>query len=117
MNRRRSLVLVPIVALVLIVVPSSQAADQLTVPTTIGQTVQVTWQGSVLPGANPTSDCSGTAISTDTHDVSIVVPTGAYTTVSVQASATVTFTGQADMIVTVVAPNGQATVPPDAMAV
>jgi len=108
-NRRRALILVPIVALLFVAVPSSSAADQLTVPTVIGQSVQVTWQGTVLPGANPTSDCSGTAISTDTHDVSIVVPTGAYTTVSVQATATVTFSGQTDMIVTVVAPSGQAT--------
>jgi hypothetical protein len=108
MTRRRLLVLLPMAALLFLVVPDSQAADQLTVPTTIGQSTSVTWTGTTLPGANATSDCSGVAVSTDPHDVSIVVPLGAYTTVSVAATATISYDGNTDMIATVVAPNGQA---------
>jgi len=105
---RRLLVLGAVASLALIVVvPRLAAADQLIAPTTVGQTVSVTWQGTVLPGANPTSDCSGTAISTDAHDLDIVVPSGTYSSVSIVATATITFTGQADMIVSVVFPDGR----------
>jgi len=111
-SRRRALVLLPVVALVatiLIARPTpSSAADTLTVPTVIGQSTTVTWTGTVLPGANPTSDCRGTAVSADTHDVAIVVPAGAYTTVSVSGTATISFSGGTDMIATVVGPDGSA---------
>src|SRR4029079_7026833 len=79
------------IALVVAIVPGSLAADQVTVPTAQGQTVTVSWTGSVLPGANPGSDCSGAALSTDPHVVSILVPAGTYQTVSVLATASVTF--------------------------
>jgi hypothetical protein len=109
-NGRRLLVLGAVIALVAIIgVPTLAGADQMTVPTTVGQSVTLTWQGTVLPGANPTSDCSGTALSADSHDVDIAVPSGAYTSVSVLATATVVFTGTTDMIVTVVFPDGRST--------
>jgi len=103
---RRAIVLLPIAALLFMVVPESEAADQVTVPTVIGQSTSVTWTGTTLPGANPTSDCSGVAVSTDTHDVGIIVPAGAYTTVSVSATASISFSGSSDMILSVVAPSG-----------
>lgn len=104
---RRALILLPIAALLFIAVPEAEAADQVTVPTVIGQSTSVSWTGTTLPGVNATSDCSGVAISTDTHDVGIIVPTGAYTTVAVTATASLTFTGGSDMILSVVAPSGQ----------
>jgi len=51
-------------ALVVAIVPGSLAADQVTVPTAQGQSVTVSWTGTVLPGANPGSDCSGAALAT-----------------------------------------------------
>jgi hypothetical protein len=89
--------------------PEALAADRVTVPTVAGQTVTVRWNGTVLPGANADSECanSGSA-STDEHIVNIAVPSGTYSGVSVDASATITFTGRSDMIVSVVLPNGKA---------
>jgi hypothetical protein len=87
--------------------PATFAADEVTVPTTVGQTVTLTWQGTTLSGANPGSDCSGTAIGADNHDVGILVPAGAYTQVAVLMSATVTFSGTSDLIITIVRPDGQ----------
>jgi hypothetical protein len=104
--RRVIPVLVLAAALVIVLVPGSFAADQVTVPSTPGQTVSVTWTGTVLPGANPGSDCSGTALSTDPHIVNILVPPGTYSAVSVLATATITYSGAADLIVTIVRPDG-----------
>jgi hypothetical protein len=106
--RRRIFVLLGVVALLgmLIIVPGLQAQDQVTVPTLPGQTVTVTWTGTTLPGANPTSECSATSLGADSHAIGIAVPTGAYTTVSVLATATITFSGSTDMIVTILRPDG-----------
>jgi hypothetical protein len=87
---------------------SSAAQDQVTVPTTIGQTVSVTWQGTVLPGANTSSECGqATDIGADTHAIDIAMPAGTYDSVSVQGTASISFEGSADLIVTVVLPDGQ----------
>ena len=106
--RGRIFLLLGVVALLgmLIIVPGLQAQDQVTVPTIPGQSVTVTWTGTTLPGANPTSECSATSLGADSHAVGIAVPTGAYTTVSVLATATVTFSGTTDMIVTILRPDG-----------
>jgi hypothetical protein len=106
--RGRSFVLLGVVALLgmLIIVPGLQAQDQVTVPTVPGQSVTVTWSGTTLPGANPGSECSATSLGADSHAVGIAVPTGTYTTVSVLATATVTFSGPVDEIVTIVRPDG-----------
>jgi hypothetical protein len=107
MRRRRVLVLVPLVAMGMLgLVGTMQALADVTVPTTAGQTATVTWQGTTLPGANPGSDCSGAALGADTHIISIAVPTGAYASVSVLATATISFSGPTDMIVTIVRPDG-----------
>ena len=105
-GRRVASVLVLAALLAVAIVPGSLAADQVTVPTVQGQSTSVTWTGTVLPGANPGSDCSGAALSADPHIVSILVPAGAYTNVSVLATANVTFSGSADLIITIVRPDG-----------
>src|SRR5205814_4708518 len=93
-----------------VVVPASQAENTVTVPTTPGQSITLTWTGTVLPGANPTSDCSGAAAAlADVHQVDLVVPTGAYSSVSVLAPATIDFTGNTDLIATMVLSDGSAT--------
>jgi hypothetical protein len=87
---------------------SSAAQDQVTVPTTVGQTVTVSWQGTVLPGANTSSECGqATDIGADTHAIDIAVPAGTYDSVSVQGTATIDYQGSNDLIVTVVMPDGQ----------
>jgi hypothetical protein len=86
---------------------SSAAQDQLTVPTTVGQTVSVTWQGTVLPGANTSSECGqATDVGADTHAIDVAVPAGAYDSVSVQGTASISFQGSNDLIVTVILPDG-----------
>jgi hypothetical protein len=105
-GRRTAVGLVAAGLLATLIVPASIAADDVTVPTTAGQSVTVTWQGTTLPGANPGSDCSGAALGADSHVVSITVPPGTYTNISVLATATVTFNGPVDLIVTIVRPDG-----------
>jgi hypothetical protein len=63
---------------------STPATDSITVPSTPGQTVTVTWTGSIPPLTNQTSDCSspfaGTAL-VDQHVSTVVVPAGVYNNV------------------------------------
>jgi hypothetical protein len=90
-----------------VVAPSSLAQEQVTVPTTPGETVTVTWEGTVLPGANPTSECGlPTDLGADTHEVELAVPDGAYDQVAVVATATVSYDGPNDLIVTIRRPDG-----------
>jgi hypothetical protein len=108
MRARRLAVFLTVVALAVIVAPPvSQAQDQVTVPTAVGQTVTTTWQGTTLPGANPTSDCSGTAVGADAHEIDLVVPAGTYASVAVVATATISFSGANDLVVTIVLPDGR----------
>jgi hypothetical protein len=111
LRRRQGVVgLAVLVAALLTVVlyPGSSAAqDQVTVPTTAGQTVTVTWQGTVLPGANASSECGqDTDLGADTHAIDIAVPAGTYDQVSVQGSVAIKFDGPNDLILTVVMPDG-----------
>jgi hypothetical protein len=108
MGLRRTFFVAAATALLLgVVVPASGASDQVTAPTTVGQTVTVTWQGTVLPGANPTSECGlPTDVGASTHEVDLVVPTGTYSQVAVLASASIAFTGGNDLILTIVRPDG-----------
>jgi hypothetical protein len=107
MSARRTLVIGLVIGLALaVMVPVVSAQDTVTAPTVIGQSASVTWTGTTLPGANSGSDCSGTALGADSHSVEIVVPTGAYTQVSIVATASITYSGPVDMIVTIVRPDG-----------
>jgi len=81
---------------------------QIAVPTTIGQSVTVSWTGTVLPGANTNSECGQvTDIGADIFAANLSVPDNLYSSVSVSASATITFDGPSDMIVTIVASDGR----------
>ncbi|HTK44292.1 MAG TPA: sialidase family protein [Patescibacteria group bacterium] len=107
MTARRMIVIAAAIAVIAgTLVPIAAALDQVTVPTSAGQTVTVTWQGTALPGANPGSDCSGTALGADNHEVALVVPSGTYSQVSVLATAQVTYAGPADLIITIIRPDG-----------
>ena len=46
-------------------------------PTAPGQTVQLTWTGTIAPQANPSSDCMSLPTA-DSHTVNISVPNGLY---------------------------------------
>src|ERR1700731_1265496 len=63
---------------------STPATDSITVPSTAGQTVSVTWTGTIPPfnNSNPLtgSDCTsfaGTAV-VDQHVSTVIVPAGVY---------------------------------------
>src|SRR5437879_1920156 len=66
----------------------SWAADPptrtITVPSTVGQTVSVTWMGTIPPLANASSDCTALADLplADTETATINVPPGTYDTVT-----------------------------------
>jgi hypothetical protein len=84
------------------------AQDQVTVPTTAGQTTTVTWSGTILPGANTSSECGPGDVGASSHEVDVLVPAGAYDTVTVQATAAINYEGPNDIIITVVFPDGTA---------
>src|SRR3954453_17101747 len=56
---------------------STPASHDVVVPTVPGQTVQVTWTGTIPPGSNPTNSCLAGATS-DTHTVNVQVPPNLY---------------------------------------
>ncbi len=99
-------VLALVAALIIAFFPRpSHAQEQTTVPTTPGQTVTVTWQGTAPPGANTSSECD-TGPTSDAHEIDLVVPEGTYDQVTVQGTATITYDGPTDLIVTIVHPDG-----------
>jgi hypothetical protein len=86
---------------------STPPASTVTVPTTAGQ-ITDTWTGTIMPGANATSDCSAPFdLVSDLHEVTINVPPGTYDTIDAQFRFTITWTDAgSDEILTVVDPNG-----------
>jgi hypothetical protein len=108
--RRRVAVVVFTAAATLALAAPAQADHQLTVPTTPGETVTASWEGTVLPGANPSGECtSATAVGAHRHAIQITVPAGAYEQITVQATAGITFDGPNDLIVTVISSDGRTT--------
>jgi hypothetical protein len=106
MSTRRSIVVA--IALVLALAPPVAAQEQVTVPTTVGQVVTVSWTGTVLPGANTSSECGGaTDLGGSIHDVDLVVPAGTYDLVTVIATASISYDGPNDLIVTMVMSDGR----------
>ncbi len=88
---------------------SAPPTDSITVPSSVGQTVSVTWTGTIPPLANATSDCTTIAdtAAADTHTTTINVPAGVYSTVSAQfvfniAWTPVTNASASDEVLTVV---------------
>src|SRR6185369_8103288 len=65
-----------------IVNASNPATSNITVPSTAGQTVTVTWTGSIPPLTNATSDCAALADTpaVDQHVSTVNVPNGLYNT-------------------------------------
>jgi hypothetical protein len=92
---------------------STPQSGSVTVPSTAGQSVSDNWTGTIPPGTNPTSDCSGLpSSSVDEHDIQVTVPTGIYSTLNAQFSFSITWTpgtpteDTADEILTVIGPDG-----------
>ncbi|MDQ6933774.1 MAG: hypothetical protein M3130_00480 [Actinomycetota bacterium] len=88
--------------------PSSQT---VTVPTTAGVTKTITWQGTIPPGANPTSDCNGGTSPADVANINIVVPAGTYSHLSATFAFSISWTPNttadtSDEILTVVRQGG-----------
>ena len=56
--------------------PSTQS---VTVPGKIGQTVSVSWTGTIPPASpHPTSDCNGAGVGTDQDDIAVTIPRKGY---------------------------------------
>jgi len=91
---------------------STPATDSITVPSTIGQTVTVTWTGTIPPSSNPASNCvtvAGTPLS-DQHVSTVIVPAGVYSTLAAKFTFKITWTpvvniNSSDEILTVIAPD------------
>ncbi len=90
---------------------SEPAGHDVAVPTSGGETLEVTWTGLIAPGADEDSDCSGSPTA-DSHTIELAVPDGAYDAVRASMAATITPTGPTgpttDVIVTLVTPDGTA---------
>jgi hypothetical protein len=83
-----------IALLVFAVRASNPATDSITVPSTVGQTVTVTWMGTIPPLVNATSNCTPLAdtAAADTHTTTINVPAGVYNAVSAQFTFNIAWT-------------------------
>ena len=105
---RLAAIAVSLLLLITVSVPAALGQDQLAVPTTPGQSVSVTWQGTILPGANTSSECGQlTDVGASSHVVTLSVPDGLYDTVTVTAVATITYSGPTDVIVTMIDAGGE----------
>src|SRR5688572_26903406 len=84
-------------ALAALLVVSSGTASQppdgsVTVPSANGQTGTYSWTGTILPGANPTSNCASQAQElSDVHTVTIDVPAGVYDTLTADFTFKITW--------------------------
>lgn len=113
--RKAGLLTLGLLAALVVAVLSGSAAgsvpptSSVTVPSTVGQTVTDTWTGTILPGANATSSCSGAFQPvSDQHVVTVNVPPGTYDTVEARFRFSITWAdaGTSDEILTVLAPDG-----------
>ncbi len=103
----------------LLIVPASTAVaatpatSTLTVPSTAGETVSVTWTGTIPPLTNASSDCAPLADTpaVDQHLATVAVPEGIYGALQAQFTFRITWTPAvnlltSDEILTVVGPGG-----------
>ena len=97
-------------SLAILAVASTPPTSSITVPSTSGQTVSVTWAGTIPPLVNGASDCSALADTpaVDQHLPTIVVPNGVYNLVNATFTFNITWDGAAgnDEILSVLNPNG-----------
>ena len=91
---------------------SMPATSNVTVPSTIGQTVSVTWTGTIPPGTSP-NNCTTLADTpaVDQHLPTVTVPAGIYNTLSAQFTFKITWTpvvniNSSDEVLTVLGPTG-----------
>jgi PKD repeat protein len=93
-------------------VASNPPTSNITVPSTAGQTVTVTWSGQIPVGANPASDCSNLADTpaVDQHLPTISVPAGLYNSVKAKFTFSISWDASSgnDEILTVLKPDGTA---------
>src|SRR3954465_12049632 len=67
---------------------SAPTSDSVTVPDKAGQTVQVTWPGTIpAASVHPTNTCNGAGVGQDDHMIALTIPSKGYATVG----ATFTF--------------------------
>jgi hypothetical protein len=96
--------------LAMISLASDPPTSMITVPSTNGQTVKVTWTGTIPPLVNGTSNCADLADTpaVDQHVPTIDVPAGAYNTVQAKFTFNIKWDGDAgnDEILTVLNPDG-----------
>jgi hypothetical protein len=88
---------------------STPPTSSITVPSTSGQSVSVTWTGVIPALANPASDCANLADTAlvDQHLPTITVPAGVYNNVNARFTFTITWDGDGnDEILTVLKPDG-----------
>ena len=89
---------------------STPGSSNITVPSSSGQTITVTWTGMVPPLANGTSDCANFADTplVDQHLPTINVPAGVYNTVNAKFTFNITWDDNSgnDEILTVLKPDG-----------
>ncbi|MEY2485874.1 MAG: trimeric autotransporter adhesin [Verrucomicrobiota bacterium] len=80
--------------LALLSLASTPSTSTVTVPSTVGQTVTVTWTGTIPPLVNATSNCAPLADTpaVDQHVSTINVPPGAYNSVSAQFTFNISWT-------------------------
>jgi hypothetical protein len=88
---------------------SDPTSHNVTVPTVAGETVEVTWAGTIQPGANAGSDCTLTLIK-DPHTINLTVPPGTYDSLNITAIFRIEWADAAeDLIITVTDPDAVAT--------
>src|SRR3954470_3758539 len=89
---------------------SSPATSTITVPSVVGQKVEVTWTGEIPPLANATSDCTNLADTpaVDQHLPTINVPAGIYNSLNAKFEFNISWDGASgnDEILTVLNPDG-----------
>ena len=92
-----------------IVNASDPATSNTTVPSTAGQTITVTWAGSIPPLTNATSDCAALADTptVDQHVSTVNVPNGLYNAINAKFTFTISWPNpDNDEILTVIKPDG-----------
>jgi hypothetical protein len=92
-------------------IASSPGTSNITVPSSVGQTVVINWTGSIPPLANGSSDCSKLADTpaVDQHVSTVNVPNGIYNSLNAKFTFKITWPNtDNDEILTVIKPDGTA---------
>lgn len=117
LRRKTSLLALGLLSGLVLVVGLAAAASPpsstVTVASTVGQTVTVTWSGTIPPLANASSDCAALANTSavDRHEATVNVPAGLYNTLDAQFTFSISWTPAVDIslsdeILTVIDPDG-----------